>query len=124
MARWPVLAVISIGGASGALARYGLLVAFPTAPGGFGWATFWTNVSGCLLIGVLMAFTEDARPLLRPFLGVGVLGGFTTFSTYVLDIQQADSASVGLAYLAATVVGALLAVWIGAAVGRALRRRP
>jgi CrcB protein len=128
---WPVLAATSAGGVLGALARYGLEQAVPHGPGQFAWATFAVNVSGCLLIGVLMALLGELRPgdrLLRPFLGVGVLGGFTTFSTYVVDIQQAlaaGAARTALAYLAATVLAALLAVWTGATLtSRALRRRP
>jgi fluoride exporter len=126
--RWSVLAAISAGGVLGALARYGLQTAFPHQPGGFPWATFAVNVSGCFLIGVLMVLVTQvwtARPLLRPFLGVGVLGGFTTFSTYVVDIQQAitaAAATTGLAYLAATLVAALIAVFLGtAATQRAIR---
>ncbi|NKQ51870.1 CrcB family protein [Amycolatopsis sp. K13G38] len=127
---WPVLAVISAGGVLGALARYGLQQAFPHSASEFGWATFGINAAGCLLIGVLMALIGELWPgrrLLRPFLGVGVLGGFTTFSTYVVDIQQAlaaGAARTALAYLAATIVAALLAVWVGATLTtRALRRR-
>ena len=65
------------------------------------------NVSGCALIGVLMVLVENVwtgRRLLRPFLGVGVLGGYTTFSTYVLDVNQAvgaGSPGIALLYLAA-----------------------
>lgn len=128
---WPVLAVISAGGVLGALSRYGLQQVFPHRAGQFGLATFLINVTGCLLIGVLMALITELWPgrrLLRPFLGVGVLGGFTTFSTYVVDIQQAltaGAARVALAYLGTTVVAALLAVWTGATLtSRALRRRP
>jgi CrcB protein len=83
-----VLAVVAVGGAVGSGARYGLAQAFPHGPGAFPWATFGINVSGCLLIGVLIvAVTEvwDAHPLARPFLGTGILGGFTTFSTYAVD---------------------------------------
>lgn len=79
---WPVLAVISAGGVTGALARYGLAEAFPHAVDRFAWATFGINVSGCLLIGVLMVLVTEVwstRWLLRPFLGTGVLGGYTTF---------------------------------------------
>lgn len=117
-----MLAAISAGGVVGSLARYALTEAFPQPPGGFGWATFGVNVSGCLLIGVLMVLVEQVwtgRRLLRPFLGVGVLGGFTTFSAYVVDVQQAlaaGAARTGLAYLAATLAGALAAAWTGAAV--------
>ncbi|WP_431908910.1 FluC/FEX family fluoride channel [Amycolatopsis thermoflava] len=128
---WPVLTAISAGGVLGALARYGFQQVFPHGPGEFAWATFGINVSGCLLIGVLMALITERWPgrrLVRPFLGVGVLGGFTTFSTYVVDIQQAlaaGAARTALAYLFATVLAALLGVWTGATLTfRALRRRP
>jgi CrcB protein len=124
----PVVAVISAGGVVGALARYGLSSAWPHPAGGFPWATWVTNVSGCLLIGVLMVIVTEVvtgRRLLRPFLGVGVLGGYTTFSTYVVDVQRAATAgapAVGLAYLAGTLLGALLAVWAGVAVAGVLVR--
>ncbi|MFF4874563.1 fluoride efflux transporter FluC [Micromonospora sp. NPDC000668] len=117
--RAAVLGAIAAGGVLGTLARAGLQAAFPHHPGGFAWATFGINVGGCLLIGVLMAVLGHlggGPPLARPFLGVGVLGGFTTFSTYAMDIHQAVAAGapqIALAYLAATLVGALAAVWVG-----------
>ncbi|MET8867010.1 CrcB family protein [Nonomuraea sp. NPDC004580] len=117
--RWPVIAVIAAGGALGALARHGLQTLSPTPPGGFPWATFLANVSGCLLIGVLMVVITEVRTahrLMRPFLGVGVLGGYTTFSTYVVDTQRTIAAGApvtALVYLAATMAAALLAVASG-----------
>ncbi|WP_051466557.1 fluoride efflux transporter FluC [Actinomadura oligospora] len=125
-APWATLGAISAGGVCGALARYGLATAFPHDPGAFPWATFGTNVLGCLIIGVLMVvITEGPRPhpLLRPFLGVGVLGGFTTFSTAMVDVQQAvgqGASRTALLYLAATLVTALAAVWTGVRLTRAL----
>lgn len=113
-APWTVLGAISAGGIAGALARFGI-----SAWAGSVWATFVINVVGCLLIGVLMVvITEvrDAHRLVRPFLGVGVLGGFTTFSTYVVDIQgmlEGGDPRGALLYLAATPVAALLAVYAG-----------
>ncbi|MEU7780796.1 fluoride efflux transporter FluC [Micromonospora parva] len=124
-----ILAVIAAGGVLGALARAGLQHAVPHPPTGFPWATFTINTSGCLLIGVLMAVLghlDGGHPLARPFLGVGVLGGFTTFSTYAVDVQQAIVAGApgtALAYLAATVLGALVAVGLGDAVTAGLLRR-
>ncbi len=59
--------------------------------------------------------------LIRPFLGVGVLGGYTTFSTYMLDARTLLAEGrpwVALAYVAATLVTGLLAVWAGVVVGR------
>jgi CrcB protein len=119
-APWAVLGAISAGGVAGALARY----AISTAAGSV-WATFAINVAGCLLIGVLMVvITEvrEAHALVRPFLGVGVLGGFTTFSTYVVDIQrmlEGGDPRTALLYLVATPVSALIAVYAGV---RATRR--
>ncbi|MFI7617470.1 fluoride efflux transporter CrcB [Nonomuraea terrae] len=126
---WPTLGVIALGGAAGALARYGLGVAFPHQAGAFPWTTLAVNVSGCLLIGVLMvAITEiwSAPGWVRPLLGVGVLGGYTTFSTYVLEARRlldGGAARAALAYLVITPVLALAAVWAGSAATRALNRR-
>jgi CrcB protein len=119
-----VLAAISVGGAIGALARYGLDVAFPAGRTGFPWATFGINVVGSLLIGVLMVLVVEVwetHPLVRPFLGVGILGGFTTFSSYVADMQRlvdAGAAGTALAYLAATLAAALVAVYVGLMITR------
>lgn len=115
----PVLGVIALGGGFGALARYGLAQLLPTRPGAFPWATFTTNLLGCLLIGVLMVLVTEvwsAHRLVRPFLGVGILGGFTTFSTYTVEITGLiHPGTVGLAftYLAGTLIGAMLAVLVG-----------
>ena len=112
--------VIAAGGALGAVARHGLAAWMPAAPTSFPWATFWTNVSGCLLIGVLMVLVTEVagRPhrLLRPFVGVGFLGGFTTFSTYALQAHQLGSAhapGTALVYVFGTLAAALLAVEAG-----------
>jgi CrcB protein len=126
--RWDVLPAVAAGGALGSLARYGLSVAIPHARGEFAVATLLTNVLGCLLIGVLMAvLTTTARPhrLLRPFLGVGILGGFTTFSTFVTDTL--DAATTGrilasLAYALTSVVFCLAAVTAGLTATRAIRK--
>jgi CrcB protein len=123
-----VLAVIAAGGALGALGRYGLATAWPHTPGQIPWATFVTNVSGCFLIGILMVVITEvwsAHRLIRPFLGVGVLGGFTTFSTYAGEIQQlvaAGAARTGLLYLAGTAVAALAAVYTGIMLTRVATR--
>ncbi|RSM35304.1 CrcB family protein [Amycolatopsis balhimycina DSM 5908] len=126
--RWDVLLAVGAGGALGSLARYGLSVAIPHARGEFAVATLLTNVIGCLLIGVLMAIlTTTARPhhLLRPFLGVGILGGFTTFSTFVTDTLDAATTGrilVSLAYTLASVVLCLTAVTAGLTATRAVRK--
>ncbi|MFF4486557.1 fluoride efflux transporter CrcB [Streptomyces sp. NPDC001544] len=128
-AQTPVVAVVALGGALGATARYALSLAWPTAPGGFPWATFWTNVSGCAVIGVFMVIITDVRAahrLVRPFFGTGVLGGFTTFSTYAVDLQRlldGGHPRTALGYLAATLLAALTAVWAAAAATRRVLKR-
>jgi len=123
-----VLAVIALGGAVGALARYGVGRLQPHAPDQFPWATLEINAVGCVLIGVLMVvITELTTPhrLARPFLGVGVLGGFTTFSTYAVDIQQLlmrQRPGLALAYLSSTVFAALAGVWLGVTATRLAAR--
>jgi CrcB protein len=118
---WAVLSAISCGGVIGSWGRHALSMAWPHRPGEFAWATFVVNVSGCLLIGVLMVLIAEvwsAHRLLRPFLGVGVLGGYTTFSTYAVDAQQllaAGAELAGLLYLVGTLLAALAAVYLGIA---------
>ncbi|MDX6293376.1 MAG: fluoride exporter [Kribbellaceae bacterium] len=120
-----VLGAIALGGAIGALARYGVGRALPHRSGAFPWSTFLINVSGCLLIGVLLVMITEVRtvhPLSRPFLGTGVLGGFTTFSTFAVDTEQllGDHPLTAVAYFFGTVAAALLAVQTGVTVTRRL----
>ena len=120
------LPAIAAGGMVGSSARYALEQAWPQHGVGVPWATLVTNVSGCLLIGVTMvAVTERGRrhPLWRPFLGVGILGGYTTFSTYAVQVQQAiqkGEALLALGYLVGTVAAALVAVAAGTFGARAV----
>lgn len=126
---WDIAVAIALGGALGAVGRYGLSVALPHRTGTVSWSTFATNVSGCLLIGVLMVvLTEIAghpHRLFRPFLGVGVLGGFTTFSTYTVETRElvaAGAPRLAFGYLLGTLAAALVAVQVGVVVTRLLAR--
>ncbi|KUO14449.1 fluoride efflux transporter CrcB [Streptomyces dysideae] len=124
-----IVLVVALGGGVGATARYAASLWWPAQVGGFPWATFWTNVVGCAVIGVFMVVITDvwaAHKLVRPFFGTGVLGGFTTFSTYAVDIQKLVDTGhprTGLAYLAATLLAALTAVWLAVAVTRRVLKR-
>lgn len=124
--RWDLLVAIAVGGVLGSEARYSISLALPHVADSIPWATFLINVSGCALIGVLMVtITELTSPhrLVRPLLGVGVLGGYTTFSTYSVEIQQMLAASrpgLALTYLVTTPIAALAAVWAGANTTRLL----
>jgi CrcB protein len=119
-----VLPVIALGGALGSLARWGLAEALPHRASEIAWGTVLANVAGSFLLGLLMAFVLDVwsdRRYVRPFLGVGVLGGFTTFSTYELDARgllATHRPGLALAYLAGSVLAALLAVGVGVVAGR------
>ncbi len=116
---WDVLAVIAAGGVLGAEARYGIDVALPHSASRFPWATLIVNASGCLIIGALMVLLlELTSPhrLARPFLGVGILGGYTTFSTFAVEAEQlvqAHRPGMALLYVTATAIGCMLTVWIG-----------
>ena len=125
-----VLVAVSAGGAVGSLARHGVASAVPWEGGGFPWATFLVNVTGAMLLGALVVLTlEVARAQhLRPFLGVGVLGGYTTFSALALETRTllADgAAALAVGYAAATVLLGALAVVAGMLAARAaVRHRP
>ncbi|MFC4495911.1 fluoride efflux transporter FluC [Streptomyces ovatisporus] len=136
-----VVAVIAAGGALGALARHAMEVWLPAGGGaggtggawaGFPGGIFLVNLLGCASIGVLMVLIGEGdrerrtHALVRPFLGAGVLGGFTTFSTYVAGVAlllEAGRYGVAVAYLGGTLLGALIAVWAGAAATRAALAR-
>nr|WP_202447455.1 fluoride efflux transporter CrcB [Streptomyces sp. SID5468] len=123
-----VVAVVSVGGALGACARYGAGLLWPTAPGAFPWTTLVVNALGCAVIGVFMVVITEVRPahrLVRPFFGTGVLGGFTTFSTFAVDTQRLlthHQVRAAVLYLAGTVTAALLGVALAAAATRGVMR--
>jgi CrcB protein len=121
---WDVVLAVALGGIVGAEARYGLGLLAPHGPSGFPWMTLLINLVGCALIGVLLATLAGlARPprLARPLLGTGLLGGFTTFSTFSVDlVQLLEQHCWGRAagYLLATVVACVSGVVAGAALVR------
>ena len=123
----PVILGVALGGALGASARYGLdrLIEKHTESV-FPWATFTINITGCLLIGILTEQLVDRHHLpawIRVGLIVGVIGGYTTFSTFAQEgytLIDARDAGVALAYTAGSVVLGILAVYAGTLLGRAL----
>jgi fluoride exporter len=131
-ARGPLLPYVAAaaGGVLGALARWAAGEALPHHAGSWPWATLLVNLSGCLLLGVLIVTLFARRPgsaWLRPFLGTGVLGGYTTFSTFAVDtvgLADAGAAATAVAYVAASVLGGVTAAVAGVALGRAALPRP
>jgi CrcB protein len=123
----PVIVGVALGGALGASARYSLdrLIEQRTVSV-FPWATFAINISGCFLIGVVSASLVDRHHLpawIRIGMVVGVIGGYTTFSTFAqeaLTLFEARDAAVALAYAIGSVVIGIAAVYAGVALGRTL----
>ena len=115
-----ILGLVALGGVIGAVARALIEAAWPHNPDTIGWATLIINVTGCLFIGALLGAIGRYRPeqeLIRPFLGVGVLGGYTTFSTHIVEVLQMiehGRPELGFAYLALQLVSGIIAVAAGA----------
>jgi fluoride exporter len=128
--QWGVLVAVSLGGGLGSVARYLVSQALPLHPGHFPWGTFAINVSGCLAIGLLMVLVLDVWPpnrYVRPFLGVGVLGGYTTFSTFAVELRALGahgSWGVAAAYALGSLVAGAAAVWCGMILARLIAGLP
>lgn len=104
---------VAVGGALGSVARVGVATAAPAAVGGWPWATMAVNVSGALLLAVVLTRLRDHR--LRAMLGTGFLGAWTTFSTFAVELDELlrDAPVVALGYAATSVLAGLLAVRLG-----------
>ena len=110
------LAAIAVGGALGTLARYGVERAAVPAPAGFPWATWTVNVVGSFVLGAVVTLVVERWPrdrYLRPLVAVGFCGGFTTFSTLAVEIDQRIQHGHGA--LAAVYLAVTLAAGLGAA---------
>ncbi|MDF2967817.1 MAG: CrcB family protein [Nocardioidaceae bacterium] len=125
-----VVAVVAVGGALGSLARWAVGLGLGATGGEFPWATFVANVSGAFALGVLMVFVLGVwspSRYVRPFFGAGILSGYTTFSTYMLDTHSlvvADRVALAAVYLFATLIAGLAAVWIGVVLARWISASP
>ena len=114
----------ALGGALGALARWALTAAMPRAEGEWPEATVIVNLVGCLLLGVLLGSLEVRRPddaRLRAFVGTGLLGGFTTFSAFaveVTDMVDAGALLLAVGCVVVSTLGGVLAVGLGLVAGR------
>jgi fluoride exporter len=110
------LAAIFTGGFIGAVARAGVSEALPIAAGSWPWATFLVNIVGAFLLGYFVTRLQERLPLSayrRPFLGTGVCGALTTFSTMQVELLRmldADLVGLAVAYAAASIVVGFVAV--------------
>jgi fluoride exporter len=120
------------GGAIGTGLRYVIEEAWPTASGGWPWATFVINVSGAFLLGVLLegltllGDDDGWRQRVRLLIGTGICGAFTTYSTFALEVSllgRDGAIPIAIAYAAVSVVCGMASAWAGIALaGRLLRR--
>jgi CrcB protein len=123
----PVIVGVALGGAFGASARYVIDRAIEQhTVSVFQWATFAINLTGCFLIGVITEALVDRHHLpawIRVGLVLGVIGGYTTFSTFAqesLTLLEARDFAIVLAYTVGSVAIGILFVWLGSLTGRAL----
>ena len=118
-APWVLWLAVAVGSALGGMARFAVgLLATRHATPGWPWGTFTVNVLGSLAIGVLAGWWagRGQPPLPRALLMVGVMGGFTTYSSFALETVQlwsAGAASRALAYVLATTLTCVLAAAAG-----------
>jgi CrcB protein len=117
---------VFLGGGLGSMSRHAINQAMlKWGPAGFPFSTLLINVVGSLLMGLLaglfLRYAADVSANARLFLATGFLGGFTTFSTYALEIvmlQQRASAGIALAYALGSVVLGVAAVVVGMALAK------
>ena len=124
--------LILIGGALGTAIRAALEAASPAQPGGWPWATFLINVTGAFTLGVLLETLirrgpdSGVRQFLRLGLGTGVLGGYTTYSTFMVETSRLGSSGhllIAFGYVAASLLLGFAAAWAGMAGVSALHHR-
>ncbi len=124
-----VLAAIALGGALGAPARYGVAQLIHVRVDAFPWATFWTNVTGSLALGFVLALLLERFPptrYVRPFVATGFIGAYTTYSTFAVETDvliKNGHAGVAVAYALASLAAGFAAVWIGLTIARVWRVR-
>jgi CrcB protein len=121
------LAAIFGGGIVGALARTGLAQAFPGSPHTWPWAIFAVNIVGAFLLGYFVTRLAERLPTSaykRPFLGTGLCGALTTFSTVQLELYKMTRAhewALAVGYAAATLVAGFAAITLATALVRRVR---
>jgi fluoride exporter len=114
---------VGLAGAVGSMARYA--IGLRVDQSGFPWATLGINLSGAFVLAVFLALALGhlSVAVMTP-IAVGLIGGFTTFSTFAWEgftLGRTGRAGVALVYIAVSVIGGLTAAWFGYSLGRAIR---
>lgn len=124
-----LLALVVLGGAVGTTARWSLGQAFATSPGHWPWVTFAINLSGSFLLGLLLENLVRSGPdagwrrAVRVGVGTGVLGGFTTYSTFVVEVDRLVATGhtwTGSTYAVLSILIGVLAALAGIRLARTL----
>lgn len=124
-----IVAVVSLAGVLGSLARYGVSEMWPVRPGHLPWSTLGINLTGSALLGFLLVMlVERLVPTryARAFVAVGFLGAFTTFSTFAVEtvaLVSDGAVGVAMAYVALSLVGGLTCAAIGVRLARGIPHR-
>lgn len=114
-----VLGAIAVGGALGTAARYEIARLLPVGAGAFPWATFWTNVSGSFAMGIVLAVLLQRFPpsrYLRPFVAVGFLGAYTTYSTFAVEtvlLVRDGHPALAVIYAVTSLAAGFVLAWAG-----------
>ena len=125
--------LIVLGGGVGAVLRYAAEEARPAPAGGWPWTTFWINVLGSFILGTLLTALARSGPdhgwrrRARLGLGTGFCGGFTTYSTFIIEIDtllRGGWVGLAIAYALVSVVVGVAAALVGVVAMRAVPRRP
>lgn len=135
LVRWPahlrpsLIGLVMLGGVVGTALRNTVSHLIPAVPGAWPWATFGINLTGALLLGLLLEWLVRLRPedprrrILQLSLGTGVLGGFTTYSSFAVEtvaLATHGAALVAVAYASSSIALGFVAAFGGSWLGRRL----
>ncbi len=119
-----LVGAVFVGGCAGGAARFGVTETWPVAASGFPWPTLAVNLAGAFVLALLLVFADTVLPptaFVRPLLGTGFCGAWTTFSAIVVDADRLvahDRIVLGAGYVVASIGGGLVAALLGSMLGR------
>lgn len=132
---WDLYVAVAIGGMIGACFRHLMSVVISTSRDGWPMPTFLTNMTGCLILGIVLVIARELFPdpeknklarRFRPFVVTGILGGYTTFSTYMVEthgLVDSGQPIMAVVYAVGSLVGGVLIILVTMAIGDRLTRK-